>query len=1189
MDPNENANPKPRFKPKLNLNVSQLPPRRFTPAASSGSAHSSAASEVSNPAAAHATTTAYQTPVRSHSASDMKSVLKTSSHFKNPLPPTSSGRSSAYMQSSQSSLMSDSTPIRTIASQYGLVDPLTPSSRLNLDSAVAQGKSQATFYPSTPSAAPPIPDEPLSPNSALLSTLDAVSQLSIGSKTSSHFSFDNQQQHSSRSAYGTPSLSLNSSSTSVKRTTTFTTTQVSVTSSNQPNHVLRLGTGDNGNGGDIMYLSTRIRIRAGNIHCLRCRSDVSASGHLVSTVDAAGTGFDPDEIFVLVNVTMRSDEGRVRYSDTVAIYCISGASKGRFLSVDGARLTTKKGPIMSNAEKWRLGERDDFKDHFEPAGLEESLATLAPAVRNAQRTLQSGDRVYLKTYSSPYILCADEKGQVHLRDLMHEVGFGGWEITKASIPYNPPWNRDRAYLTGTFVLETTAPEDVEPTKSLQQLPLSMQERALVDDILFVLLGIEGRYIRKQDMKLGRSSAVPHFQIQMPRVYRNLSVEIYDHLHFVVDPAVTDPSLAALASKIVVLGEYYIHVAHYVETHTRYEYGQVCHAFCAALKVLLREYTVVVAQLEHLALQDGLSLSKIWFYIQPSMRAMEFLSTLIRSCLSHHGGALLSVIAQLPTSGDAKATSVLNFLLEKASVPYLKMLELWIYFGDLHDPYDEFMVASDDTLVKEELSHDPWSKYWEQRYTLRESHVPLFLTRFSNKILTTGKYLNVLRTCGRHVNCPFATSITHAESVRKYDELIDNAHGFASRILVDMLRTEQDLMNRLRSIKHYFLMDQGDFFVDFMDLAEAELNLRADKLLASRLESLLHLSLQSSTCSSDPYKDDLICILSPHDLISQMEAIHERSQKVGRAPLSSSIASSLNDPGYKAIDALTLDYKVKWPLSLVISSGALNKYQMIFRHLFFCKHVERRLCDAWRNHQSTKELALRSAMITSYCLRQRMLHFQQNFVYYMMFEVISPRWHALEAQLVTEVTTVDDILNCHRDFLDQCLKECLLTDPDLLRVLTKLMTVCLTFANSIDRFTRPYRLDEEAIRNEREAERDRRADKKARDEADAMLNPSQKLKTRRTLSAVPVPRRNSGVDLRRARIKELSDDVRKALTDQAGGGGENPFVKMTADLEAQFDTLLADFMQQLLHRSHLQYNSHLSNLCTRLDYNGFYTQ
>ena len=35
---------------------------------------------------------------------------------------------------------------------------------------------------------------------------------------------------------------------------------------------------------------------------------------------------------------------------------------------------------------------------------------------------------------------------------------------------------------------------------------------------------------------------------------------------------------------------------------------------------------------------------------------------------------------------------------------------------------------------------------------------------------------------------------------------------------------------------------------------------------------------------------------------------------------------------------------------------------------------------------------------AYCLRHRMLHFLQNFVYYMTLEVIGPRGHELEGLL-----------------------------------------------------------------------------------------------------------------------------------------------------------------------------------------------
>jgi hypothetical protein len=104
-----------------------------------------------------------------------------------------------------------------------------------------------------------------------------------------------------------------------------------------------------------------------------------------------------------------------------------------------------------------------------------------------------------------------------------------------------------------------------------------------------------------------------------------------------------------------------------------------------------------------------------------------------------------------------------------------------------------------------------------------------------------------------------------------------------------------------------------------------------------------------------------------------------------------------------------------------------------------------------NHQNTKELDVRATMGASYCLRHRMLHFLQNFVYYMTLEVIGPRGHELEAKL-DEAEDMDVVLDLHERFLDSCLKECLLASQDLLKILTKLMTTCLLFADHMQRFS-----------------------------------------------------------------------------------------------------------------------------------------
>ena len=78
------------------------------------------------------------------------------------------------------------------------------------------------------------------------------------------------------------------------------------------------------------------------------------------------------------------------------------------------------------------------------------------------------------------------------------------------------------------------------------------------------------------------------------------------------------------------------------------------------------------------------------------------------------------------------------------------------------------------------------------------------------------------------------------------------------------------------------------------------------------------------------------------------------------------------------------------------------------------------------------------MRVSYCLRQRMLHFVQNLVYYVTVEVLEPRWHEMSGKM-KGVTTVDEVLRYHNDFLDCCLKESLLTNP-VLRADYRIITV-----------------------------------------------------------------------------------------------------------------------------------------------------
>lgn len=49
-------------------------------------------------------------------------------------------------------------------------------------------------------------------------------------------------------------------------------------------------------------------------------------------------------------------------------------------------------------------------------------------------------------------------------------------------------------------------------------------------------------------------------------------------------------------------------------------------------------------------------------------------------------------------------------------------------------------------------------------------------------------------------------------------------------------------------------------------------------------------------------------------------------------------------------------------------------------------------------------------------------------------------------ILRQASNIDDVLSHHTSFLDNCLKDCMLTNPELLKIFSKLMSVCVMFTN-----------------------------------------------------------------------------------------------------------------------------------------------
>ncbi|PYH45121.1 gamma-tubulin-complex subunit SPC97 [Aspergillus saccharolyticus JOP 1030-1] len=686
---------------------------------------------------------------------------------------------------------------------------------------------------------------------------------------------------------------------------------------------------------------------------------------------------------------------------------------------------------------------------------------------------------------------------------------------KEKQPSDAPWNPQASLLPHTTAplasrvsippLASALPPSLQP-RPLRELSAYEQEKSILEDLLFTFMGFEGQYIHYHSsydpsMEKDRLTG-PVFQL----------------------PAGLDPALKDLTLSTLKLSKHYSALEAFVEVQSRAEYGAVSHAMCATIRKLLKEFLVLVAQLErelmtnptftlhvlHLqTMPTSQCLAQLYSFGQDLLRRNGLLDQdldetiddfddvdnileqlreggdLVPGAMSSKkickGGNVLRLLTErLATfSGDPTTKALLERLLRDGSRPYMAMLNEWLHHGGIKDPHGEFLVKEQKWIKREKLEEDYTDEYWEKRYTIRDNEVPPQLETVKDKVLLAGKYLNVVRECGGVDVSKAVKDVPKTLDDPRFLENVNAAYTYANASLLNLLLTKNSLTTRFRSLKHYFFLDRSDFFAYFLELSDSELRKPAKEVNESKLQSLLDLVLRQpgSIAAQDPFKEDVKVRMNKVGLtkwLMQVVSVSGMNMDDPEAALEKNQVPQTqggDDSKINGFDALELDYLVPFPLSLVISRKTVLRYQLVFRHILSLRHVETMLVTswleqskvpAWRHKSSDRRLELWKRR--AWNLRSKMLVFVQQLLYFCTAEVVEPNWQILMNRVNgtdadgSEVTvngtkqvnrTVDELMQDHVDFLDTCLKECMLTQAKLLKVHHRLMIACNTFASWAD--------------------------------------------------------------------------------------------------------------------------------------------
>eukprot|EP00887_Chlorella_sp_A99_P000883 scaffold5.g883.t1 len=670
----------------------------------------------------------------------------------------------------------------------------------------------------------------------------------------------------------------------------------------------------------------------------------------------------------------------------------------------------------------------------------------------------------------------------------------------SGLPRLPDWNVARPYLTGRFLLEVAQQQQLQPPggEVLQTYPPAVQE-ALPSSAHYVLL--------------------LRWRAQVVDAMGGVRVA-----YQIVTRGQLEPAMQEMAARMLPLCEYVVTIQRYVETRRAFEWGLVCQALAAAMRGVLQDWELMVAQLEHQLRSGRLTLQALWYYVQPPLGALRFVACLAAQASAGRarGAALLDLLDRRAgeSLGDAQAHKLALRLLRAAAEPYFAMLERWLAEGQLDDPYAEFMVQEDSSIGRDSLNADSQSAFWHDRYTLRpaldpatgvpltrdgrpagppRADVPCFLARVEDAILTTGKYLNVMRECRRKPprTLPVGVHLEYDEG-GKYLLRIGEAAAAASAAAMALLRRELGMAAGLTVFKRCFLTAQGDMVSHFMDAAEVELGRPVGGVPLLQLQALLDGAVRSSSAAEDGAARALQAAYDHRSILTMLIAANSAAALPG-APGAPPGASPLKTPvagtaarlrpttpapmtaaeraavgkQRTARESFILAYAVPWPLSVVAPEAAVAQYQLAFRHLFDLKWVDRELSRVASVYAHTAGLAnararaargaragaapaspLGAALARSYSLCQMMTHFFRQarpgrFLLYVTFEVLEPLWAAFETKVQT-AASLDEIVEQHKVFLRQLMKGCLLSRKvSVLQALLKLKASALAFVRLTD--------------------------------------------------------------------------------------------------------------------------------------------
>eukprot|EP00899_Mesostigma_viride_P015699 jgi/Mesvir1/2412/Mv22150-RA.1 len=268
-----------------------------------------------------------------------------------------------------------------------------------------------------------------------------------------------------------------------------------------------------------------------------------------------------------------------------------------------------------------------------------------------------------------------------------------------------------------------------------------------------------------------------------------------------------------------------------------------------------------------------------------------------------------------------------------------------------------------------------------------------------------------------------------------ERVVQAIRSRVSHRLWKLVVVHANLPAHLRTLKDYFLLAKGDFYQCFFEESRALMRMPPRPATA---EADLNVPFQQAalktTASEDKYFPRVKFRLTsatvrPGTTPSGSASAGGTVPTGGAGPGDggSSAAAAASVP--RSWDAITLEYKVDWPLHMLLTPEALDRYNTVFQFLMRLKRVQILLEAAWKRGMTGDRSGAgagkggaggsggqsrRGQRMAVWRLRHHMTYLITNLQYYIQVDVIEVQYGLLQERVRTS-EDFHEVMRAHQEY------------------------------------------------------------------------------------------------------------------------------------------------------------------------------